>query len=161
MQEQRQERRVLRQKAEALLKERNIPLSYTGQLELGSLLEEVRVYQAELEIQNQEMAKVHAELIESRDALFEPFEHAPVAYCLVTVEGVIEKANARAEDLLGRHRSQIELRPFATFLSADDYPAFTCCCAKPPSKVSTAYARCACAPTAKDAVPSCGWNLCR
>lgn len=118
--EEKGERRELRKKAEVLLKENPLFSKTRGVEDMQVLLEEVQIYHAELEVQNQELHRTQQELIESRDRYFDVFEAAPIGYCVVGRMGIIESINRFGEELLGKPRTSIILRPFAIFLHQDD-----------------------------------------
>ena len=68
--------------------------------ELLSLLDELRAADAELRLQNDELATSHHLLDKERRKYQELFDLAPDAYLLTDVNGVIRDANVAASDLL-------------------------------------------------------------
>ncbi|MFA5083350.1 MAG: PAS domain S-box protein [Hydrogenophilaceae bacterium] len=75
--------------------------------DLPRLLHELQVHQTELEMQNEELRGVRAELEASRERLLELYEFAPAGYLTLDHEGRITEANLRAADLLGMARTNL------------------------------------------------------
>jgi PAS domain S-box-containing protein len=78
--------------------------------ENARLLQELRIYQAELEMQNDQLRHAQLDLERSRNHYRVLFARAPIGYMLLTPAGVVREANAAAtsvlhcarEDLIGR-----------------------------------------------------------
>ena len=86
--------------------------------------EDLRVYEAELEMQNEELRDSRARLERSRREYFELFDMAPVGYLSVSERGVIRNANWMAASLLGVDRSRLGGRPFSMFLERTSKQVF-------------------------------------
>ncbi len=84
-----------------------------------ALLEELRIHQIELEMQNDELRRVQAELEASRALFFDLYELAPVGYITVDEAGVILQANLRAATLFAVTRSDLVSRKFIRFIAAE------------------------------------------
>lgn len=74
----------------------------------------------ELEMQNEELRRAHANLEVSRDRYAALYDFAPVGYLTLTHNGLIVEINLAAVGLLGRERKKLLHRPFAAFVTAED-----------------------------------------
>ena len=72
--------------------------------ELGKLIEELRVYQAELEIQNQELNAAQQEITQALGKYRSLYENLPLPALLVDTLGFIVESNQLAADRLGLNR---------------------------------------------------------
>lgn len=85
-----------------------------------ALLEELRLHQAELEVQNQELRRAQAESAELQRYYQTLFDSLPLAALVIDGRGVIMKANVHAYALFG-FRSASQLRQHAMYrLLTDD-----------------------------------------
>jgi two-component system, cell cycle sensor histidine kinase and response regulator CckA len=113
-----------RKQAEAVARETE-PLSLE-QLEALSpeetrhMLHELRVHQIELEMQNEELRTVQAELDAARGRYFALYDLAPVGYCTVSEQGLILEANLTAARLLGETGDALVKQPITRFILPDD-----------------------------------------
>lgn len=73
--------------------------------EASHLIEELRVYQTELEIQNQELSKAQSEISKTLEKYRTLFEHLPLPGILIDIHGFIVEANFLACELLGLRRN--------------------------------------------------------
>jgi PAS domain S-box-containing protein len=80
------------------------------------LLHDLRVHQIELEMQNDELRRTHAELDRSLARYFHLYDLAPVGYCTVGTTGLILEANLAAATLLGLSRKQLVQQPVTRFI---------------------------------------------
>jgi PAS domain S-box-containing protein len=88
--------------------------------DIASLVDELEIHQAELEVQNEELRRAQAELTETRDRYSNLFEFAPVGYLIVDDRGLVRQANLAAALLCGRDRADfIGGRIEKLFASAD------------------------------------------
>jgi len=87
---------------------------------IRELIHELQIHQIELEMQNEELRRVQAELDESRARYFDLFDLAPVGYCTISEKGLILEANLTAASLLGLDRSALVKQPFSRFIFQDD-----------------------------------------
>lgn len=83
------------------------------------LLEELRIHQIELEMQNEELRRVQAELETSRLRYFDLYNLAPAGYLSLDSNGVIIEANLRASTLLATLRSSLTLRKFSRYIAVE------------------------------------------
>lgn len=92
----------LRERAEAVASARA-----DGELGDREPIEELRLHQIELELQNEELRATQAALIEARDRYARLYENAPVGYATTSDDGVIVMANATLVDMLGLERDAV------------------------------------------------------
>jgi PAS domain S-box-containing protein len=81
---------------------------------------ELRVHQVELQLQNEELRRMHLELSRSRARYFDLYDLAPVGYFSVSQHGQILDANHTASTALGVPRSAVIARPFTQFIAPED-----------------------------------------
>ncbi len=108
---------------------------YLGQLNEGmvpdaaivhSLVEDLNLYQAELETQNEELVLAQRKLEESRQQYVALFDLAPIGYIRISQEGIIVGINLRACSLLGVERRKILITqtPLVALLAASSHATF-------------------------------------
>lgn len=88
------------------------------------LLNELQVYQAELEMQNLQLKETQQQLEETRDRYADLFDFAPVGYLMLDENGRVLKINLTGAAMLGRERAVIVEQPFVTHIAEADTPAF-------------------------------------
>jgi PAS domain S-box-containing protein len=118
----------LRQQAEESLHAKTSTLQ-GGQLAISphdalAMLHELQVQQIELELQNEELRRVQAELEESRSQFFDLYDLAPVGYCEVSKEGTILKANLALATLLDMKRNELVSLPLFRIILEEDQNHF-------------------------------------
>ena len=87
--------------------------------EAQRLLHELRVYQIELEMQNEELRRAQLELEESRDNYFDLYELAPAGYLTLDRHGLIRRANLTASQLLALEKEALLELPLARFVAGE------------------------------------------
>ncbi len=104
----------LRQKAVALLgKSMDHPVpSPDG---IPALLEELRIHQAELEIQNQELKRAQNDLSDLHQEYEDLYEFAPCGYMTLDHKGIITRINFAGVQFLGRAKQSILKSPFISY----------------------------------------------
>jgi PAS domain S-box-containing protein len=102
---------------ETLLPERLAGLSLA---ESQQMLHELSVHQIELEMQNDELRRVHVELSSARALYFDLYDLAPVGYCTLNEQGLILHSNLTAATLLGVARGMLIKRSFPSFIVKAD-----------------------------------------
>ena len=116
----------LRQRAEARLRGKGAATDRPAkEADLRRLLHDLQVHQIELELQNEELQRAHAEvetLLMKYTALY---DFAPTGYFTLDREGTIRGLNLAGASLLGMERSKLVNRRFCLFIAAEKRPAFT------------------------------------
>ena len=110
----------LRQRAMDSLEREAGALSDLSADEARDLAYELQTHQIELELQNEELRRTHAELAESRDRYSDLFDFAPVGYVTVSDEGLILEANLTVADFLGVERGILLESPLSRFIVTGD-----------------------------------------
>lgn len=88
--------------------------------DISRKLYELRVHQIELEMQNEELRAIQAELEDSRARYFDLYDLAPVGYCTLSRQGLILETNLTAASLLGLVRSELIQKPISRFILKED-----------------------------------------
>jgi len=88
--------------------------------EVRWLLHELQVHQIELETQNEELRRIQVELDAERSRYFDLYDLAPVGYCTISDQGLIEEANLAAAGLLGVTRKSLAKKPISKYILQDD-----------------------------------------
>jgi two-component system CheB/CheR fusion protein len=133
----------LRHLAEEVLSGR-APVPSAEDVDLPRLLHELLVHRVELELQNEELIRTHAELEESARRFRELYERAPAAYFTLDPAGTILEANPASEALLRVPCGALIGEPLARFIASDPAPEL---------------ARCVAAAMDSDALQSCETRL--
>jgi PAS domain S-box-containing protein len=114
----------LRNRAEKSLRKRAADLGKPPVKDVQKLVQELRVHQIELEMQNEELRKAQAELEESRDRYFDLYDFAPAGYFTLDGKGLIVEANLAGADLLGFERASLIRKGFSQFVAPGSQDAF-------------------------------------
>jgi len=120
---------VLRRAAEALYEQRrgHRPKNTAADLsihDLESLIEELRLHQIELELQNESLRATRNLLEQSLQRYEDLYQEAPVALLTLSEDGTIREANQSAATLLDEPRSALIGRRLGLWISEDRRPAF-------------------------------------
>jgi len=114
----------IRQQAEkkvALCPENNTCLSLK---ETRLMIHELRVHQIELEMQNEELRRVQAELDATRLRYFDLYDLAPVGYVTLSETNMFLEANLTATTMLGVLRNAMLRYPLTKFILKDDQDTY-------------------------------------
>ena len=115
----------LRQRAEARLTETGTAADRPSKkADLRRLLHELQVHQIELELQNEELQRAHAELEILLMKYTALYDFAPTGYFTLDREGTIRGLNLAGASLLGTERSKLLNRRFDLLIAAEKRPAF-------------------------------------
>ena len=87
-------------------------------------MHELQVHKIELEAQNEELRRAHAETDSSKARYFDFYDMAPVGYCTVSASGLIRQANLTAGALLGQPRTALLHKPMTRFILPLDQDIF-------------------------------------
>ncbi|MGA8862222.1 MAG: PAS domain S-box protein [Gallionella sp.] len=108
----------LRARAEGKI-EQDMPVS-PQQRPAEELLQELRIYQVELEMQNEALRESQVTLEEARDRYLDLYEFAPIGYLTLSPDDVIKEVNLTGAALLGMERSKLINRRFMNFVVPED-----------------------------------------
>ncbi|MBN2033985.1 MAG: PAS domain S-box protein [Deltaproteobacteria bacterium] len=114
----------LRSRAEKSLLRRSVDSGAFPDKDIEKLIQELRVHQIELEMQNEELRIAQAELAESRDRYFDLYDLAPVGYFTLDEKGLILEVNLACADLLGSDRAALIRQRFSRFVSPRSQDTF-------------------------------------
>jgi two-component system cell cycle sensor histidine kinase/response regulator CckA len=92
--------------------------------EARRLLHELRVHEAELEMQNEELRVAQEALEVSRARYFDLYDLAPVGYVTLSEQGAILETNLAAATLLGVPRGVLLHQPLTRWVQASDQDVF-------------------------------------
>jgi len=114
----------LRKPAEELLDQRVEELQSKGGDDIRNLVHELRVYQIELEAQNEELRRTQVELEESRQRYVDLYDHAPVGYLTFDPQGLVFEANLTSANLVGVERRWLIKRKLSEFIASESQDLF-------------------------------------
>lgn len=113
----------LRKSAEEILSKKE----FAGDLEkmgIDQLIHEIKVYQIELEMQNEELREKQTEIEKSRSKYLDLYDFAPVGYITFDRKGFIKKLNLAMSNLLGIYRSKLKNTTFNLYVPLNYQPTF-------------------------------------
>jgi PAS domain S-box-containing protein len=113
----------LRARAEEILDEAP-PDWLLEEADRTALIQELRIHQTELEVQNQELREAQERLESSRQRYADLFDLAPVAYLVLDRRAMILEANQAAADLFRTDRDLLLGHPLAPFIGEGGREAF-------------------------------------
>lgn len=113
----------LRKQAEQLVKNR--PTAYSEPPpEMIEIIHELRIHQAELEVQNEELMLSQRELSQLHQGYENLYEFAPCGYLTLNGKGIISKVNRSAVKMLGKRRTRLLGSGFTRFIAGDWQDAY-------------------------------------
>ena len=122
------ELKTLRQRAETLarseLSQDSLSDKTLSPAQAIKTLQELRVHQIELEMQNEELRQLQLLLEAERKHYVELYDLAPVGYLSVSEQGLILQANLSAAKLLREGRKRLEKQLFRNFIAPSDQDAY-------------------------------------
>jgi len=116
--------RSLRNRARERLQTTRTDVAKMTPENVQSLVEDLQLHQAELEIQNEELREAQQALVAMRDRYHALYEFAPVGYVTLDMEGRVIEANLAASAMLGPKRNQLMRRRFTDFLAPESQDTF-------------------------------------
>ena len=114
----------IRTQAEAMLSKSGTDIARMSGADIEALLFEFQVHQIELELQNEELKRAHQELGTSRDDFAKIYNLSPVAYLTLNEQGIIQKANIAAAQLLGCSKETLVNKKLGKFIHPSDQDNF-------------------------------------
>ena len=114
----------LQDRARIILKENPQSFDEIAIGDLHELIENLKIHQIELEMQNDELCTTQARLEASQCRYFELYDLAPVGYVTLNPVGTILEINLTAADLLGLPRSQLISTSFGQVVFPDFQDVF-------------------------------------
>ncbi|MBK5965055.1 hypothetical protein CCR95_13405 [Thiocystis minor] len=119
---------TLRQRAERIAHATANPSPEAGAAlsseDLQRTVNELAVYQVELEMQNEELRRVQARMEAMQARYFDLYEWAPVGYCSISEQGLIRESNLTVARLLGLNRSALTGQPIFRFILREDQDVY-------------------------------------
>ena len=94
-----------------------------GDATLAELVENLRVYQIELQMQSEELQRSQARTQQALDRFTLLFARLPVPALLIDANGVVLESNVRAEQAFGVNAAMMRGYLFHRLVDADDYQA--------------------------------------
>lgn len=96
----------------------------TGGSVFMRMLQELQIYQIELELQNRELRETRHELEETRGRYADLFDFAPLAYFSFDSHGSILELNLAGSKLLGKDKQKLLGHPFVNFIARHERGVF-------------------------------------
>jgi two-component system NarL family sensor kinase len=117
---------VLHKRAEQQRSEQNQTETPDGpnNANVASLNQELQIYQAELEIQKEELRQTQVKLEEAHNKYAELYDFAPIGYIITNERGLIVEANLTAAKMLGLARSGLQWQMLRRFVHESDQDAY-------------------------------------
>ncbi len=118
-------RETLRRRAEAQVKDSPYVVSSSdNSVELQAIIQELKIHQIELELQNEELRRTQIELKESRDNYADLYDFAPVGYLTISRSGTIRHINLAGTKLLQTERQKIINTRLQLFFAYESLPGY-------------------------------------
>jgi PAS domain S-box-containing protein len=114
----------LRQMADQEIKKRPGHVENIGPADLTRLIDEIQVFQVELELQNEELRSSLEELEKSRTRFSRLFDMAPAGYVVLDDAGMIRHVNQTLMDMLKKSPDALLGKPFSRFIAPEDQGVF-------------------------------------
>ena len=92
----------------------------TSQHHATGMSHDLQLHQIELEIQNDQLRRIQAELDTARTRYFDLYDQAPVGYCTVSLQGIILESNLTAASMLGVARELLSGQELSRFIVPAD-----------------------------------------
>lgn len=100
------------------------PLDNFFEQKINHFLNEIQIFQVELEMQNDELKESYNSIEKEREKFSSFFDLAPVGYFILTHIGQVEEVNQTGMDLLNAKKSQIVGARIQRFIDEEDWPVF-------------------------------------
>lgn len=89
------------------------------------LLQDLKIHQIELEMQNHELLRTRQELEQARDRYIDLYDFAPAGYLTLRADGLIHEINLTGATMLGQPRAEIIGKPFSNYLDQGSREPFS------------------------------------
>src|SRR6056297_2845775 len=92
--------------------------------EMKRIIEDLIIHQMELEIQNENMARLQIELENSRNKYYRLFENSPTGFLTLDLKGVVLELNKSSASIIEKQKKNMQGKPFTLAVGSDDHSAF-------------------------------------
>jgi PAS domain S-box-containing protein len=92
--------------------------------DMQKLIHELRVHQLELEMQNDKLRRIQAELDTAQARYFDFYDLAPLGYATVDELGLVLNTNLTTAAMLGLHRNQLTGQALSRFIELEDQSSY-------------------------------------
>jgi PAS domain S-box-containing protein len=123
-QDERDGAKLLREKAETSAAQRQLDIPPLSTEQAHQMVHELQVHQIELEIQNEELRRITAELEQSHNQLSLLFHQAPIGYLVLDEVGLIREVNETFCRMVNQDRDALIDSPFSECMEGDDRGVF-------------------------------------
>ena len=121
-------KKLIRNQAEEIIALKDIEKPENLQIyslyETKKIIHELEVHQIELKMQNEELLAIQNELEKSKKRYFDLYDMAPIGYCTLNQECIIEEANLAISNLLAKQRDQLIKQSLCKFIFPEDQDIF-------------------------------------
>ncbi len=100
------------------------PLDNFFEQKIQYFLNEIQIFQVELEMQNDELKDSYHSIEREREKFSSFFDLAPVGYFILNHIGLIEEVNETGIDLINASKNQILCSRIQRFIDEEDWPVF-------------------------------------
>jgi PAS domain S-box-containing protein len=114
----------LRRMADQKVQHRSGHVENIDSADLSRLIDEIQIFQVELELQNEEMRHSLEELEKSRTRFSRLFDMAPAGYVVLDESGMILQVNQTLVTMLKKRPDALMGKPFSRFVSSEDQNVF-------------------------------------
>ncbi len=111
---------ILRKRAEKQINRDETEIDDLDREELKKRLHELKVFQAELELQNEELRQTQIELINAKDHYSDLYHKAPVGHITIDSQGVVNEVNSSFVELIGKPLEKITGSHFFRYVKSLD-----------------------------------------
>jgi len=115
---------LLRRRAERILKMNPEQLSEISPEKIQAYMHELQVFQVELELQNEELAKTQEMLEDSRKEMLRLYNQAPVGYVVLDGSGLVRKVNDTFCRMMRMPADSMRNKAFASVLEKESAHVF-------------------------------------
>ena len=102
----------------------NYDIEQLNNHEMKRIIEDLVIHQMELEIQNENMARLQIELSNSRNKYYRLFENSPTGFLTLDMQGVVQELNKSAANIIEKQKRNLQAKPFTLFVDQIDHSNF-------------------------------------